>query len=77
MQTTVEIPEFTYQKSAEVARKTGFTVEELMAQVLEREVAPEVSATPPICQKASFPYHSLQDPRHVGLIQFRFDDLLS
>ncbi len=76
MQTTIELPESVYQKSAEVARKRGFTVEELIVDVLEREVASE-SGSPLAGQRVTFPLIHSKKPGTLDLSNFDFDDLLS
>lgn len=76
MRTTIELPESVYRQSAEVARQRGFSVEELIVEVLERELAHE-SAARPDSRAVRLPLIASKRPGSLDLSDFDFDDLLT
>jgi hypothetical protein len=76
MRTTIELPESVYQRSEQLARRRGFSVEQFIVRVLERELAHEPAASSPT-KKVSLPLISSKRPGSLDLANFDFDDLLS
>jgi hypothetical protein len=76
MRTTIELPESVYQRSEQLARRRGFSVEQFIVRVLERELAHEPAASSP-AKKVSLPLISSKRPGSLDLANFDFDDLLS
>jgi predicted DNA-binding ribbon-helix-helix protein len=76
MRTTIDLPESVYQRSEQLARRRGFSVEQLIVRVLERELAHEPAA-PSSSKKVSLPLISSKHPGSLDLANFDFDDLLS
>jgi hypothetical protein len=76
MRTTIELPESVYKRSEQLARREGFSVEQFVVRVLERELAYEPAA-PPSSKKVSLPLISSKRPGSLDLANFDFDDLLS
>lgn len=76
MRTTIDLPESVYRQSEQLARRRGFSVEQLIVRVLERELAYEPAA-PSSAKKVSLPLISSKHPGSLDLANFDFDDLLS
>ena len=76
MRTTVKLPESVYQQSEELARKRGFSVEQLIVRVLERELAQEPAASPSP-KRVTLPLITSKHPGSLDLANFDFDDLLT
>ncbi|HWG22020.1 MAG TPA: hypothetical protein VG225_15925 [Terracidiphilus sp.] len=76
MRATIELPESVYRQSERLARKRGFTVEQFIVRVLERELAHEPTAsTSP--KRVSLPLITSKHPGSLDLASFDFDDLLA
>ena len=76
MRTTIELPESVYQRSEQLARRRGFSVEQFIVRVLERELAHEPIASSS-SKKVSLPLIRSKRPGSLDLANFDFDDLLS
>jgi hypothetical protein len=76
MRTTIELPQSIYQLSEQMARKKGFSVEQLIVSALERELAvePAASHSP---KRMSLPLIPSKSPGSLNLADFDFDDLLA
>lgn len=76
MRTTIELSKSVYQQSERIARMKGFSVEQLIVQALERELAvgPVVS---PSSRRVSLPLIPSKHPGTLDLGDFDFDDLLA
>ena len=73
MQTTVELPESILRRTEQAARARRVSVDALISDVLERELAGEDSTAP---RRVSFPILSSKNPGTLDLSNFDFDDLL-
>jgi hypothetical protein len=76
MQNTVELPESIYRRTEEAARARGVGVDELISEMLERELAEEAQPvmTP---HRVSLPIIHSRNPGTLDLSNFDFDDLLA
>lgn len=76
MRTTIELPESVYERSEQVAREKGFSIEQLIVRALERELAIE-----PVMyessKQVSLPLIPSRQPGSLDLTDFDFDDLLA
>jgi hypothetical protein len=73
MQTIVELPESILRRTEQAARARGVSVDALISDVLERELAKENAATP---NRVSFPIIHSKNPGTLDPSDFDFDDLL-
>jgi hypothetical protein len=76
MRTTIELPESVYLRSEQIARKNGFSVEQLIVRALERELAVE-SAASQSTKRVNLPLIPSKSPGSLNLADFNFDDLLA
>jgi len=76
MQNTVELPESIFRRTEEAARARGVGVDELISEMLERELANEAQPvmTP---HRVSLPIIHSRNPGTLDLSNFDFDDLLA
>jgi hypothetical protein len=76
MQNTVELPEPIFRRTEEAARARGVGVDELISEMLERELANEAQPvmTP---HRVSLPVIHSRNPGTLDLSNFNFDDLLA
>lgn len=74
---TVNLPDILYQRVESLAAKRATSVEELVTQVMEREVeaAPPATAIGP--RRVQLPLLRSKDGRKLDLSNFDFDDLLA
>ena len=76
MRATVELPESVYRRTEEAARTRGLSVDELISDVLERELGAEIG--PPATPKyVTLPIIHSKNPGTLDLSNFDFDDLLA
>jgi hypothetical protein len=75
MHTSVELPESIYRRAEESARARGVSVDVLISDVLERELAGETPHRR-ARQRVSFPIMNSSQPETLDLDDFNFDDLL-
>jgi len=76
MRTTIELPESIYQQSEQIARRKGFSVEQLIVHALEKELAIEPSASQG-SKQVNLPLVPSKSPGSLNLDDFNFDDLLA
>ena len=76
MRTTIELSKSVYQQSERIARMKGFSVEQLIVQALERELAVEPVASPN-SRRVSLPLIPSKHPGSLDPSDFDFDDLLA
>ena len=76
MRATVELPESVYRRMEEAARMRGLSVDELISDVLERELGAEISS-PATPKYVEFPVIRSKNPGTLDLTDFNFDDLLT
>jgi hypothetical protein len=76
MQTTVELSESILRRTEQAARSRGVSVDALISEVLERELAGE---TRPVSapHRVSLPIIHSKNPGTLDLSNFDFDDLLA
>jgi hypothetical protein len=76
MRATVELPESVYRRTEQAARTRGVSIDELISDVLERELGEEPS--PPRAAKyVTLPIIHSKNPGTLDLSNFDFDDLLA
>jgi hypothetical protein len=76
VRTVINLPESVYRLSQQIARKQGFSVEELIVRALERELAVEPAA-PQNPKPLRLPLIASKRPGSLDLADFDFDDLLA
>ena len=76
MRTTIELPESVYRRSLLAAQEKGFSVEQFIASVLEREFEHDTAASAAL-KPVSLPLIRSSKPGSLDLSQFDFDDLLA
>ena len=76
MRTTIDLPESVYRRSEQLARREGFSVEQFVVRVLERELADETAASSN-AKRVSLPLISSKHPGSLDLANFDFDVLLT
>jgi hypothetical protein len=74
MQTTVDLPDSLYRKSAEVAAARGATIQELIVDAVTREVQGLEHAGE---FEIELPLIPSKNPGSLDLSHFDFDDLLA
>jgi hypothetical protein len=79
MQTTVDIPDSLYQKSAALAALRGATVEQLIVEAVTKEVQGSGLDTAPCHgdREVELPVIRSKRPGTLDLSRFDFDDLLT
>lgn len=75
MRTTIELPESVYRQSEQAARQKGFSVEQFIVRVLERELA-NGSAAAQGSKRVNLPLIASRHPGSLDPGNFDFDDLL-
>jgi len=76
MQTMIELPDSIYREGERIAHARGFTLEQFIVGVLEREVLHQNS--PSHSQhRVSLPLIHSRQPGTLDLSNFDFDDLLA
>lgn len=76
MQTCIELPDVVYRNGELLARAKGCTLEQLIMQVLERELSQEMpSLRSPY--RISLPLIHSKHPGTLDLTNFDFDDLFA
>jgi predicted DNA-binding ribbon-helix-helix protein len=76
VRTSIELPDAIYYEGERLARAKGYTLEQLIVNVLEREL----SQKEPSLQshnRVSLPLIHSQNPGTLDLTNFDFDDLLA
>jgi hypothetical protein len=76
MRATVELPESVYRRTEQAAHTRGLSVDELISDVLERELGVEPGSEK-ATQYVSFPILHSKNPGSLDLSNFDFDDLLA
>ena len=76
MRTTIKLPESVYRQSEQAARQGGFSVEQFIVRVLERELAHGATAASST-KRVSLPLIASKQPGTLDLANFDFDDLLA
>jgi len=76
MQTTVNLPDALFEKSATVAASRGTTVEQLIVQAIAKEVGGCHSGSTG-SGEVELPVLSSKHPATLDLAKFDFDDLLA
>jgi hypothetical protein len=76
MRTTVKLPESVYRQSEQAARQSGFSVEQFIVRMLERELA-QGSASASNSKRVSLPLIVSKHPGTLDLANFDLDDLLA
>jgi predicted DNA-binding ribbon-helix-helix protein len=76
MRTTIKLPESVYRQSEQAAHQRGFSVEQFIVRVLERELAHEATAASS-SKRVSLPLIASKHPGTLDLARFDFDDLLA
>ena len=75
MQTIVELPESILRRTEQAARARGVSVDALISDVLERELAGEAQPAP-TPHRVSLPIIHSKNPGTLDLSNFDFDYLL-
>ncbi|HEY0758458.1 MAG TPA: hypothetical protein VGD59_04285 [Acidisarcina sp.] len=75
MRTTIDIADAIYERSQKVARESGISVEQLIARMLERDLASE-SAPIKSGNRVSLPLVQSGRPASLDLSSYNFDELL-
>lgn len=76
MRATVQLPDSVYRRTEEAARVRGLSVDELISDVLERELGAETSPSQP-AKYVTLPIIHSENPGTLDLSDFDFDDLLA
>jgi hypothetical protein len=76
MQRTVEIPEAILLRTEKTAQERGLSVDEFIADVLERELGEEPKSTLS-SKRVELPLIRSKNPGTLDLSNFDFDDLLA
>ena len=76
MRATVELPESIYRRTEQVARSRGLSVDELISDVLDRELGEEPHSLQSQ-KRVEFPVIQSKQPGTLDLSDFNFDDLLA
>jgi hypothetical protein len=80
MQTTVNLPDFLYQKSEALAASRGATVEQFIVEAVEKEVQGNLGSGTPGSfgdREVDLPVIRSTRPGTLDLSNFDFDDLLA
>ena len=76
MQTTIQLPESVYRQGERIAQVKGISVDELIVEILERELASAPQNTG-VRRRVHLPLISSSEPGSLNLSEFDFDDLLA
>jgi hypothetical protein len=76
MQNTIAIPESIYRRTEQAAQARGISVDALVSDVLDRELADD-SRPVQTGERLNFPVMSSREPESMDLANFNFDDLLT